>query len=320
MSDPTGPDLLDEQMDRRLREAGTNWRDGLPLPPPVAAPSSNPRRWLVPLTAAAAVAAIGGASFVAISHDNDRATFMPDPAHSGVSPTPCDRGSLEIVGSVVEERRNYRSTTGVIGLKGDQPCTLSGYPKAIPRGTGLDNSLVQYLAPDDPPATVLLTPKSRAVVTARVQLSGLDCLTASIDAVEVTLPNGDAGELAGIGGVCEPGRDAILMIEVLPISAEGAPLLEAAPATVSGTITLDGGPAPGQSIPVTSGEITFDGESSGAGASIDPGGTYEVQLAPGEYDVTVSTPDWNGGQTYSDGKYGVTGGTTATLDIHIPIR
>jgi hypothetical protein len=73
---------------------------------------------------------------------------------------------------------------------------------------------------------------------------------------------------------------------------------------------------------VTSGEVTLttpDG-ATGSGASIGPDGRYRIDLPPGEYDVTVSTPQWNDGDTYSDGTFGVTGGTTNHLDIQIPIK
>lgn len=90
--------------------------------------------------------------------------------------------------------------------------------------------------------------------------------------------------------------------------------------TVRGTVTLDGGPAPGTSTPVTSGEISFDGEAASAGTSIGPTGSYEVRLPAGDYDVTVTTPDWNGGQTYEAATFRVSGGGTNRLDVRLPVR
>ena len=89
--------------------------------------------------------------------------------------------------------------------------------------------------------------------------------------------------------------------------------------TVTGHVTLDGGPAPGTSIPVTSGEVKFTGgKGSGGGASISPDGSYELELPSGAYDIEVTSPDL-GGQMCRDAA-GVTGGTVNEIDISCAIE
>ena len=73
---------------------------------------------------------------------------------------------------------------------------------------------------------------------------------------------------------------------------------------------------------MASGDITFtsrDGDS-GAGTSINPDGTYQVELAPGAYDIVVTSPLFGGpsGQMCRDAA-GVTGGTVNQVDISCPI-
>lgn len=319
MTDPTGRDLLDERMDQRLKEYGARWRDALPMPAePWRAETSRIRRWLVPAAAAAAVVAVLGVTYSVTSGGSEQSADPTGPD----APGSCQRDALKLESDSVSEHQGYRYAVGRLVLTGTATCVIEGYPEVVLRGNGSLPRNAVRAAPDGPPAPVIVSRSSAAIVIVRVALSGFDCLTADNDSIHVTMPNGDAEDMSGVGGLCEPGGAAIVA-EVLPITSEddesdSAP--DAVPGTVTGTITLDGGPAPGVTMPLTAGEVTFtsrDG-ATGAGTSINPDGTYEIELPPGAYDIEVTSPEYRG-LTCRDGA-GVTGGTVNEINISCPIE
>lgn len=93
----------------------------------------------------------------------------------------------------------------------------------------------------------------------------------------------------------------------------------ASPGTLTGHVTMDGGPAPGISVKVTSGTVTVVGAGVRRVASIRPDGTYRASVPAGAYTLVVSTRQWNGGAIFKD-RAGVTGGTTNTADISLPMK
>jgi hypothetical protein len=95
----------------------------------------------------------------------------------------------------------------------------------------------------------------------------------------------------------------------------------AATGTVSGIVTMDGGPALGTSRKVTVGTVMFfDAADEEHDADIGPDGTYEIELPAGRYRVLVASDQWSASNAFDDGEYGVTGGTAQQLDISLPIR
>lgn len=127
------------------------------------------------------------------------------------------------------------------------------------------------------------------------------------------LPFGDAGSGLITWELLVPGRPTL----------RGDVTTTAPTGTVSGTVTYNDGAAPGTIFPLASGDITFtsrDGDS-GAGTSINPDGTYQVELAPGAYDIVVTSPLFGGpsGQKCRDAA-GVTGGTVNQVDISCPFH
>ena len=323
MSDPTGPDLLDEQMDRRLKEYGARWRAEIPGPASVVAPSGGARhRWLVPAAAAAAVAVVVGIAYGATRGDDDAG----GPASGGPSPSvgtddTCDPGDL-----VASDRQlTTAGPTRVLSARltivpGRSTCVVDDFPGielldhgvVIPVRTTHDGL--------DPGGTTVFAPGEPVGVELTWSPSGRLCRSLDNDEVRITVGDGAAVTIDGFGGACVPSGEQPPPVRVLPFLQVDRGGDTKARGTVTGTVTLEGGPAPGTSTPVTSGTVELIGRSSGGGVSIGPDGTFRVEVPPGRYQVTVSTPQWNDGAPYDDGKYGVTGGADNELDIHIPIR
>ncbi|GAB4003078.1 hypothetical protein [Nocardioides ultimimeridianus] len=90
----------------------------------------------------------------------------------------------------------------------------------------------------------------------------------------------------------------------------------ASPGTLTGRVTMDGM----TSITVRSGTVTLVGDDgSRTVARIASDGTYRASVPAGAYTLVVSTRQWNGGAPFKD-RAGVTGGTTNTADISLPMK
>ncbi|GAB3860358.1 hypothetical protein GCM10028801_23070 [Nocardioides maradonensis] len=90
--------------------------------------------------------------------------------------------------------------------------------------------------------------------------------------------------------------------------------------TLTGVVTMDGGPAPGTSTKVTSGTVTLVGDDGTRRvASIAADGTYTAHVPAGAYTLVVRTPQWNGGALFKD-RAGVTGGAVTTADVSLPMK
>lgn len=90
--------------------------------------------------------------------------------------------------------------------------------------------------------------------------------------------------------------------------------------TLTGLVTIDGGPPGAASTKVTSGTVTVIGDAGGRRVvGIGPDGTYTAQVPAGAYTLVVRTPQWSGGAAFKD-RAGVTGGTANTADISLPRR
>lgn len=70
--------------------------------------------------------------------------------------------------------------------------------------------------------------------------------------------------------------------------------LPASVGTVQGRLLMVGGPAPGASDPI-SGRLTIKGTGSTLRADIGKDGKYAIQLAPGDYRITATSPSIDDG-------------------------
>ncbi|HWU21364.1 MAG TPA: hypothetical protein VN088_07565, partial [Nocardioides sp.] len=89
--------------------------------------------------------------------------------------------------------------------------------------------------------------------------------------------------------------------------------------TLTGHVTMDGGPAPGVTVKVTSGTVTVVGPGVRRIVRIRPDGSYSARLPAGPYTLLVSTRQWNGGALFKD-RAGVTGNSVTTADISLPMK
>ncbi|HWJ83409.1 MAG TPA: DUF4232 domain-containing protein [Nocardioides sp.] len=84
--------------------------------------------------------------------------------------------------------------------------------------------------------------------------------------------------------------------------------------TVTGTVTVVGGPAGTPDRVVTAGRVTATGPSGTDQSAIGPDGTYTLHLPPGAYDLEATPLAPLRGIVCPD-RVGVTGGATVTADI-----
>ncbi len=330
MTDPTEQDLLDERMDHRLQEYGARWRDALPQPAGTARVGAARRgRWVVPVAAAAAVAVVAGVAF-ALSAGDPTGDLAPsdDPTPSGPTmvtvpePAPCGANDLVSGGRTLETAAGTTYLTATLELApGGSPCVVKGFPLV----TLLDHGDVAPVETVDDTSNGhgkqhLMVDAAHPIQVTLAWALGHHCGDVDNDTILLKVSDHTEVEIEGFGqNSCSPGEGE-QPVRVSPLTQPG-PGEDAG--TVTGTITLDGGPAPGTTVPLTTGEVTFiadagDGESAGAGVSIARDGTYEVDLAPGAYDIEVTSPEL-GGQVCRDGA-GVTGGTVNEINISCPIE
>jgi len=98
--------------------------------------------------------------------------------------------------------------------------------------------------------------------------------------------------------------------------------LPAAVGTLQGKLLLVGGPAPGTPVPVA-GKLTIDGNGSVVHADIAADGRFAIQLAPGVYQVSATSPRYNN----SDGVCRTSppvkvlaSGKTVTVDVYCQMK
>lgn len=314
----TDRDLLDERMDERLTARGVRWRETLPAPAEPVGTRQHRRDWIAATATAAAVVVVLGVSFAVTHTDHGPANDPTSTAPLG--PDACGAGDL-VAGrhrTTTAAGTAYLTTTLALA-PGAEPCTVEGYPEVVVLDDGVPSDVETVRDMTLGHARELVVRPDRPV---RVKLGWAVfhyCDPIVNDAIRLRLAPGLEVETAGFGpSSCNEDED-----EGRPPVRVGAftyvdPGL--ARGTVAGVVTLNGGPAPGLGEYVTSGEIEFVGDSDTADASIGADGSYELELPAGEYQVTVSTPQWNGGAPYSDGTFGVTGGELNELNVTLPAR
>jgi hypothetical protein len=114
--------------------------------------------------------------------------------------------------------------------------------------------------------------------------------------------------VAGCGGEDKPEASG----PTAPPSA-----LPASVGTVQGRLLMVGGPAPGAPDPVP-GRLTIKGTGSTLHADIGKDGTYAIQLAPGRYRITATSPSIDDGAmtcTTAPATTTLTAGRTVTADV-----
>lgn len=90
--------------------------------------------------------------------------------------------------------------------------------------------------------------------------------------------------------------------------------------TLTGLVTIDGGPLGASSTKVTSGTVTVIGDDGGRKVvQIAADATYTATVPAGAYTLVVRTPQWNAGAPFKD-RAGVTGGRVNTADLSLPRR
>ena len=114
--------------------------------------------------------------------------------------------------------------------------------------------------------------------------------------------------LSGCGGSDEPEASGPTAPPTSPPASVG---------TVQGRLLMVGGPAPGTPDPVP-GRLTIKGAGSTLHADIGKDGKYAIQLAPGRYRITATSPEVDDGAmtcTTTPATTELTAGRTVTADV-----
>lgn len=248
----------------------------------------------------------------------------PQPDHPAAAPSvrrglaSCAAGDLVAGPHAVRAAAGTTYLTATLVLApGVEPCTVEGRPRVIVlsggRPAGVPTVADEGLG-EARPVTVL--PDRSAKVTLGWAVSHY-CGPVDNDAIRLLVAPGLSLDVPGFGATsCNPG--------------EGRPPLRVGPysyvdptadrATVTGVVTLNGGPALGTGEFATAGEVVFVGAPDSYRASIGTSGGYRVELPAGRYRVTVSTHQWNGGAPYSAGVVDVVSGQLNELNFTLPVR
>ncbi len=329
MTDSSDRDLLDARMDERLQEYGARWRDALAAPVQPDTASAPRRRWLVPVAAAAAVAVVSGGAFALTAGDSaDDIASADNPTTSGpasvVSPEPAPCGANDLVAG----ERRLSAALGTTYLRATlalapdaAPCVVKGFPLV----TLLDHGEVAPVETVDDTTDGhgkrhLVVQDGHPIQVTLAWALAHHCGDIDNDAILLKVSDATVVEVEGFGQTSCSAGEGEQRVRVSPLT-QISPAVEAG--TVTGTVTMDGGPAIGASIPVTSGGVTFiadtdDGDSAGAGVGIASDGTYEIDLADGIYDIEVTSPEL--GRQVCHRGVRVTGGTVNQIDISCPIE
>lgn len=267
-----------------------------------------------------AVLLVIGLAFV-VTRGDDRG---PDRSAAGAAssqrtgPRPCAGGDLVAGRNRMETAAGTTYLTATLELaQGVEPCSVEGFPVVVLLSDGRPAGVATV--PDDS-----LGPAERLVVlpdrTVKVTLSWAVfhyCGPVVNDAIRFWIASDLAVEVPGFGPAsCTDGEDR-------PAARVG-PFTYVDPTadrgTVSGVVTLNGGPALGTGQYVTAGVVEFDGRPDDFDAPIGTDGSYELELPAGRYEVTVVTRQWFGGTPYPAGRFEVTGSGLSELNLTLPVR
>lgn len=323
-TDPSGRDLLDERMDARLKEHGARWRDALPEPVPVVEPATRAgarpaRPWLVPAAAAAAVALVLGVSATLTRGGDDEAGPAGGPSSSPTSDDTCGPGDLVASSRYLRDSGDDTRLSAVLTpADGTSSCLVTDFPRVELLDHGVVAPVSTTHAGLDPGGTTVISRSDPAIVEL-VWRPAHSCAGIDNDTVRITVGDGATVEIQGFGETGCGSGDHAVPLRVNPLEQ----VSDQQPPETGGlriTVTMDGGPD-GRSTPVTSGTLTVDNGSMSSGMSIGPdAGPARLELPPGDYDVTVSTPQWNDGAVFDYGTVHVTSGDDRDVHVSLPVR
>lgn len=172
---------------------------------------------------------------------------------------------------------------------------------AVEVGAGIDFE-VTLTSPADLPLAPC--PDYEILVGPRIDAHALNCSAVPYtdDAGRPYLPAGVPVTFAMHADGMEPAMVVTKFLWVLsaPGHATASGTLrvgDASPpeAHLTGLVTMDGGPAPGTSIKVTSGEVHVVGDGVDLTTPIE-GGQFELSVPPGTYSVWATTPQYDDGK------------------------
>jgi hypothetical protein len=291
--------------------------DELPTAPLPGHQARHRGRDVLAAAATAVVVLVLGVTFTVVRGDRG-----PDAGTIGsggpVGVEACGGGDL-----VASDQRREESgdTTYLIATlelaRGVEPCSVEGYPTTVVLANGRPGGV--ETVPDDSLGQVqqLTVLPDRAVrVTLGWAVSDY-CGPTVNDGIRLWVAPDRAVEIAGFGATsCSPG--------------EGRPPVRVGPytyvdptveqGTVAGLVTLNSGPSLGTGEFVTTGVVELEGEPDGYIAPIGEGGSFELELPAGRYQVRVSTHQWRGGTPYDAGTFEVVGGELSQLNVTLPLR
>lgn len=123
-----------------------------------------------------------------------------------------------------------------------------------------------------------------------------------------------AATLVGCGGSDKP--------EAAPDPTAPPSTLPASVGTVEGKLMMVGGPAGTKPKPIA-GKLVITGSESTVHADIGEDGAYAIQLAPGSYRITATSPGFDDGKAIcvtepADTK--LLAGKTVTADVVCPVK
>lgn len=259
-----------------------------------------------------------GATFAVARADRGDDDPGPAPSSDTTGIGPCVGGDLVAGGDTVSVARGTRYLTATLGLAPDtEPCVVEGYPSVIALSNGLPAG-VETTADRDlgDPRRLVVLPDRPAKVTIGWPTRHY-CGPVLEDAVRLWVAPDLALEVRGYDPAgCGSGeRRAPLRVGayayVEPTAEQG---------TITGVVTLNSGPGLGTGEFVTAGTVRLDGSSGSYRVPIGPNGSYEGELPPERYVVTVTTPQWAGGKPYPAGSREVVGGELTEVNITLPLR
>lgn len=242
-----------------------------------------------------------------------------DPTSAALGSPVCGSGDLVAAGHTTEAAAGTTYLTATLELAPDvEPCTVENYPDVVVLD---DGAPVEVAAVDDgdlgEPRELVVLPDRPALVTLAWGVTRY-CDEIDNDGILLEITDGLEIEVAGFGPTsCSAGAGDRPAIRVGPYTYVDA---RSQNGTVVGVVGLNGGPGPGTGEFVTRGQIEFDGASEEYRATVGVDGEYEIDLPAGAYQVRVSTPQYRGGEPFSNGTFVVVGGELNRLNVILPVR